>query len=68
MRFPAHVTLDMIRHQARNALKGNSRYPFVLMLEPLYTCNRGAPGIATRRRQYVQVPVFALEDVFEDLS
>lgn len=39
MRFPLHITTDMIQHQIRQALKGNRRYPFVLMLEPLYTCN-----------------------------
>src|SRR5579872_5470081 len=36
MRFPLHLTTDTIRLQMRNAVKGNNRYPFVLMLEPLY--------------------------------
>ncbi|MFQ5690023.1 MAG: adenosyl-hopene transferase HpnH [Gemmatimonadota bacterium] len=49
MRFPAHITTDMVRHQIRNALKGKRRYPFVLMLEPLYTCNLACLGCAPER-------------------
>jgi hopanoid biosynthesis associated radical SAM protein HpnH len=49
MRFPLHITTDMIRHQLANAVKGNKRYPFVLMLEPLYTCNLACIGCATER-------------------
>ncbi|MFQ5528423.1 MAG: adenosyl-hopene transferase HpnH [Thermoanaerobaculia bacterium] len=49
MRFPVHITTDMIRHQLRQALKRNRRYPFVLMLEPLYTCNLACIGCATER-------------------
>jgi hopanoid biosynthesis associated radical SAM protein HpnH len=49
MRFPLHLTTDTIRLQIRNGLKGNSRYPFVLMLEPLYTCNLACIGCATER-------------------
>jgi hopanoid biosynthesis associated radical SAM protein HpnH len=49
MRFPTHIMLDSIRHQISNALKGNRRYPMVLMLEPLYTCNLACLGCATER-------------------
>jgi hopanoid biosynthesis associated radical SAM protein HpnH len=49
MRFRLHITTDMIRHQVRNALAGNRRYPFVLMLEPLYTCNLACIGCAVER-------------------
>src|SRR5512134_1666702 len=49
MRFPLHIATDMIRHQARQAWRGNSRYPFVLMLEPLYTCNLACLGCAVER-------------------
>lgn len=49
MRFPLHITTDMIKHQIRNALQGNRRYPFVLMLEPLYTCNLACIGCAVER-------------------
>ncbi len=31
------------------ALRGRKRYPFVLMLEPLYTCNLACIGCATER-------------------
>jgi hopanoid biosynthesis associated radical SAM protein HpnH len=49
MRFRFHITTDMIRHQVRNAWAGNRRYPFVLMLEPLYTCNLACIGCAVER-------------------
>ena len=49
MRFPLHITTDMIRNQVRNALRGNKRYPYVLMLEPLYACNLACLGCATER-------------------
>jgi len=49
MRFPLHITTDMISHQLSQALKGNKRYPFVLMLEPLYTCNLACIGCAIER-------------------
>jgi hopanoid biosynthesis associated radical SAM protein HpnH len=49
MRFPLHITLDNVRHQFNNSRKGNKRYPFVLMLEPLYTCNLACLGCATER-------------------
>jgi MoaA/NifB/PqqE/SkfB family radical SAM enzyme len=49
MRFPVHITLDMVRHQTRHALRGSRRYPFVLMLEPLYTCNLACLGCSTER-------------------
>ena len=49
MRFPLHITTDMIVHQVRQALKGNRRFPFVLMLEPLYTCNLACIGCAKER-------------------
>ena len=49
MRFPLHITTSTVRHQVKNALKGNKRYPFVLMLEPLYTCNLACLGCAIER-------------------
>src|SRR5512144_765437 len=49
MRFPMHITTDAIAHQVRNGLKGNHRYPMVLMLEPLYTCNLACLGCALER-------------------
>ena len=49
MRFPLHITTDAIGHQVRNGLKGVTRYPMVLMLEPLYTCNLACLGCAIER-------------------
>jgi len=49
MRFPVHIMTDTIAHQVRNAVRGNARYPFVLMLEPLYTCNLACLGCAIER-------------------
>ena len=49
MRFPTHITVDTIKQQVRQKLKGNKRYPFVLMLEPLYTCNLACMGCSTER-------------------
>jgi hopanoid biosynthesis associated radical SAM protein HpnH len=49
MRFRTHITTDMIRHQVRQAMAGNRRYPLVLMLEPLYTCNLACIGCAVER-------------------
>jgi hopanoid biosynthesis associated radical SAM protein HpnH len=49
MRFPLHVTTDMIQHQVKQGIKGRKRYPFVLMLEPLYTCNLACIGCALER-------------------
>jgi hopanoid biosynthesis associated radical SAM protein HpnH len=39
----------MIRNQVRNALRGNKRFPYVLMLEPLYACNLACIGCAVER-------------------
>jgi hopanoid biosynthesis associated radical SAM protein HpnH len=49
MRFPPHIVTDNVRHQVSNALHGNKRYPSVLMLEPLYTCNLACVGCALER-------------------
>jgi hopanoid biosynthesis associated radical SAM protein HpnH len=49
MRFPLHITTDMVGYQIRRSIQGRSRYPFVLMLEPLYTCNLACVGCSTER-------------------
>ena len=49
MRFPLHITTDMIQHQMAQARKGNRRYPMVLLLEPLYTCNLACLGCTVER-------------------
>ncbi len=49
MRFPLHITTDNVKHQMAQARQGNSRYPMVLMLEPLYTCNLACLGCSVER-------------------
>jgi len=49
LRFPLHITTDMIWHQLKQAARGNRRFPFVLMLEPLYACNLACVGCSTER-------------------
>ena len=49
MRFPLHITVDTLAHQARQAFLGNRRYPYVLMLEPLYACNLACLGCTPER-------------------
>jgi len=49
MRFPMHIMTDAIRYQALNALKRRKRFPMVLMLEPLYTCNLACLGCSVER-------------------
>lgn len=49
MRMPLHIATDMIKYQFKQSLKGNKRYPFVMMLEPLYTCNLACLGCAVER-------------------
>ena len=49
MRFPAHIVADQVSHQFKQKLIGRKRFPFVLMLEPLYTCNLACVGCALER-------------------
>lgn len=49
MRFPLHIITDIVPYQMRQARAGNERYPMVLMLEPLYTCNLACLGCTTER-------------------
>jgi len=49
MRFPLHIMTDQVRHQTTQARAGRTRYPLVLMLEPLYTCNLACLGCSVER-------------------
>ncbi|REJ75058.1 MAG: adenosyl-hopene transferase HpnH [Acidobacteria bacterium] len=49
MRLPLHIATDQLKNQVRQRLKGRRRYPYVLMLEPLYTCNLACIGCAVER-------------------
>ena len=58
----------MVGYQMRQALRGNKRYPFVLMLEPLYTCNLACIGCATERHTGKLEDRLPLETCFEALD
>jgi hopanoid biosynthesis associated radical SAM protein HpnH len=49
VRFPLHVVTDTLRHRVVQHARGHQRFPFVLMLEPLYTCNLACVGCSTER-------------------
>jgi len=49
MRFPLHIVTDMLKWQAHNWWRGAERYPYVLMLEPLHTCNLACVGCSPER-------------------
>ncbi|HYM62306.1 MAG TPA: adenosyl-hopene transferase HpnH [Thermoanaerobaculia bacterium] len=68
MRFPLHVTAGTVRHQIKNALQGNTRYPFVLMLEPLYTCNLACLGCAVERHTGKLADRLPLERCIESIE
>jgi hopanoid biosynthesis associated radical SAM protein HpnH len=43
------MTTDMLGHQLKQVVRRQRRYPMVLMLEPLYTCNLACIGCAPER-------------------
>ena len=49
MRFPLGLTLAVSRYMALQSLKRRDRFPTVLMLEPLYTCNLACIGCSVER-------------------
>ena len=49
MRFPPHIVTDMLTWQMKNWWRGTQRYPYVLMLEPLHTCNLACLGCSPER-------------------
>ena len=49
MRLPLHLATDQLKNQVRHAFRGNKRFPYVLMLEPLYTCNLACLGCSIER-------------------
>jgi hopanoid biosynthesis associated radical SAM protein HpnH len=51
MRFPLVLTTDMVKYLAKKKLTGTKRFPLVLMLEPLHTCNLTCTGCG-RIREY----------------
>jgi len=51
MRFPLGFTLTQALHRARMARAKQKRFPTVLMLEPLYTCNLACMGCSVERQE-----------------
>src|SRR5512135_1043520 len=51
MRFPLVLTTDLTKYIARKKLKGEDKFPLVLMLEPLHACNLTCTGCG-RIREY----------------
>ena len=49
MRFPLDFVMNNAKHMIGQRSKGRKRYPTVLMLEPLYTCNLACIGCSTER-------------------
>lgn len=49
MRFPIDFAMSNAKHMVQQRSKGRKRYPTVLMLEPLYTCNLACIGCAVER-------------------
>lgn len=49
MRFPLGFLAAQFRHRRRMEKMGRTRFPGVLMLEPLYTCNLACIGCSTER-------------------
>ena len=51
MRFPLSLTLSLGSYIGKNKMSGNKRFPLVMMLEPLHTCNLRCSGCG-RIREY----------------
>ncbi len=49
MRFPLSFNWAQSLHRLRMKVRGQTRYPTVLMLEPLYTCNLACIGCSVER-------------------
>ena len=53
MRFPLSLTARLTAYIAGNRLRGEQKFPLVLMLEPLHACNLTCTGCG-RIREYAQ--------------
>lgn len=49
MRYPIGFSMAQARHRSKMERAGHKRYPTVLMLEPLYTCNLACIGCSVER-------------------
>ena len=44
MAVPVSQVLSVAKYAISNTLKGNKKYPLVMMLEPLFQCNLACSG------------------------
>ena len=65
MRFPLGFTLAQAKHRAKMEKLGKDRYPTVLMLEPLYTCNLACRGCSVERYSGKLADRMSLEQCFK---
>lgn len=65
MRFPLGFTMAQAKHRARMDKAGRKRYPSVVMLEPLYTCNLACIGCSTERYSGKLADRMTLETCFK---
>jgi hopanoid biosynthesis associated radical SAM protein HpnH len=65
MRYPLGFTLAQMKHRNKMAREGRKRYPTVLMLEPLYTCNLACIGCSVERHTGKLKDRMTLEQCFK---
>lgn len=65
MRYPIGFTMAQARHRNKMERSGQTRYPTVLMLEPLYTCNLACLGCSVERHTGKLKDRMSLETCFQ---
>lgn len=65
MRYPIGFTMAQARHRSKQERSGQTRYPTVLMLEPLYTCNLACLGCSVERHTGKLKDRMSLETCFK---
>ena len=65
MRYPIGFTMAQARHRTKMERSGSKRYPTVLMLEPLYTCNLACLGCSVERHTGKLKDRMSLETCFK---
>lgn len=65
MRYPLDFMLAQNKHRSAMKKQGKKRFPTVLMLEPLYTCNLACLGCSKERHTGKLKDRMPLEKIFE---
>ena len=74
MSVPVGQMMAVLRHVAVQRLRGNARYPLVLMLEPLFRCNLACGGCGKIDypdeilNQHQGITLAAKEMLFDDIG